>query len=94
MSLPLGPDSRVAASPDQVSCELEGAAVILDLGEGVYYGLDPVGAHVWSLLAEERTVAELRDRVTAAYDVDPATAEADLVELLADLAARGLVTLR
>lgn len=94
MSLPIGPESRVAASPDQVSCELEGEAVILDLGEGVYYGLDPIGAHVWSLLAEERTVAELRDRVVAAYDVDSATAEADLMELLAELAARGLVTLR
>ncbi len=94
MTARLGPDTRVAASADQVSCELEGEAVILDLAEGVYYGLDPVGAHVWALLAQERTLAELRDRVAAAYDVDAATAEADLVELLGDLAARGLVTLR
>ena len=94
MTVRLGAESRVAASVDQVSCELEGEAVILDLGAGIYYGLDPVGAHGWSLLDEERTVAELRDRLVAAYDVDAATAETDLVELLAELAERGLVTVR
>jgi hypothetical protein len=91
---PLGPSTVAVAAADQVSCELEGEAVILHLGEGVYYGLDPVGAHVWSLLERERTVAELRDAVVAAYEVDAGTAERDLVELLSELAARGLVALR
>jgi hypothetical protein len=90
----LGPASRVAAAADQVSCELDGEAVILHLGEGVYFGLDPVGAHVWSLLEQERSVAELRDAVVAAYEVDAATAEADLLDLLGEMAARGLVELR
>jgi hypothetical protein len=89
-----GPSTRVAAASDQVSCELDGEAVILHLGEGVYFGLDPVGAHVWSLLEQERSVAELRDAVVAAYEVDAATAEADLIELVEALAARGLVELR
>lgn len=95
MSAPLGPGTRVAAGADQVSCELEGEAVILHLAEGVYYGLDPVGALVWRLVdAGERTVAELADAVAAEYAVDRGTAEADLAELLGDLAARGLVSLR
>jgi hypothetical protein len=89
-----GPSTRVAAASDQVSCELDGEAVILHLGEGVYFGLDPVGVHVWSLLEQERSVAELRDAVVAAYEVDAATAEADLIELVEALAARGLVELR
>jgi hypothetical protein len=93
---PRRPDAgtRVVAAEAQVSCELEGEAVILDLSGGVYYGLDPVGAHVWALLDRERSVAELRDAVVSAFEVDAATAEADLVELLEELAARGLVELR
>jgi hypothetical protein len=95
MSQAVGPGTRVAAGEDQVSCELEGEAVILHLAEGVYYGLDPVGALVWRLVeAGERSVAELARAVSAEYAVDPATAEADLVELLGELSARGLVTLR
>jgi hypothetical protein len=83
--------TRVVAAPDQVSCELDGEAVILSLDQGVYYGLNPVGAFAWTLLEHPRTVAELRDAVVEAYEVDAPTAERDLLELLADMAARGLV---
>lgn len=83
--------SRVVAARDQVSADLDGDAVILNLADGVYYGLDPVGAHVWGLMAEPRTVAELRDAVVAEFEVDAPTAEHDLLELLRDMAARGLV---
>jgi hypothetical protein len=89
-----GRGTRVVASREQVSCELEGEAVILALDEGVYYGLDPVGSHVWAMLERERTVEELRDAVVAAFEVEPATAEADLLDLLRELAERGLVELR
>lgn len=93
MSGAIGADTRVVASAQQVSCELEGESVILDLAGGVYYGLDPVGTVVWEMLDTERTVAELRDRIVERYEVDAATAERDLVELIADLASRGLVDL-
>lgn len=90
----LDPSSRVVAARDQVSADLDGDAVILNLADGVYYGLDAVGAHVWALMAEPRAVAELRDAVVAEFEVDAATAEHDLLELLRDMAARGLVEVR
>ena len=86
--------TRVVAARDQVSVEVEGEAVILSLADGVYYGLDPVGARVWTLLEEPRTVAELRDAVVAEWDVDAPAAERDLLALLEALAARGLVEVR
>lgn len=87
----LSPGAVVVAARDQVSADLEGEAVILNLADGVYYGLDGVGARIWELLREPRTAAELRDAVTAEYDVDPDTAWRDLAGLLAELAARRLV---
>ena len=87
-------DTRVVAARDQVSAQLDGEAVILSLADGVYYGLDPVGASVWTLLEQPRTVAELRDAIVAEYDVDAPTAEADLRALLGEMAGRGLVELR
>lgn len=91
----LDADTRLVAARDQVSCELDGQAVILGLADGVYYGLDPVGATVWTLLERApHTVAQLRDAVTDEFEVDAPTAEADLIELMGDMLARGLVELR
>jgi len=55
----------LVAARDQVSAELEGEAVILHLADGIYYGLDGAGALVWELLRDPRSLAELRDAVTA-----------------------------
>ena len=88
-ALPAG--ARVVAARDQVSAEVEGEAVILNLADGVYYGLDGVGARVWELLREPRTVDELAGAVAAEFEVDAETAARDLEALLADLAARRLV---
>ena len=87
----ISPSTVLVAARDQVSTELEGEAVILGLADGVYYGLDGVGAMVWELLREPRSVAALRDAVTARFDVDAETAERDLLALLEELAERGLV---
>lgn len=83
--------SVLVAARDQVSTELEGEAVILSLADGVYYGLDGVGARVWELLREPRAVAELTEAVVAEFEVDAATAERDLLALLGELAERRLV---
>jgi len=85
------PETVVVAARDQVSADLEGEAVILNLADGVYYGLDGVGARIWELLHEPRTAAQLRDAVTAEFEVDAGTAWRDLSGLLADLAERRLV---
>lgn len=85
------PETVIVAARDQVSADLEGEAVILNLADGVYYGLDGVGAMVWDLLRQPRTAGELRDAVTAGYDVDAETAWRDLSALLADLSERRLV---
>jgi hypothetical protein len=87
----LSAGSVLVAARDQVSTELEGEAVILNLADGVYYGLEGAGALVWELLREPRSVAELRDAVTAHFVVDAETAERDLLELLGELVRRRLV---
>lgn len=86
--------SVVVASKEQVSCELDGEAAILNLKDGVYYGLDPVGAAVWKLLQQPRTVSELRDALLEEYEVDAERCERDLMALLAELATCGLVQIR
>jgi len=89
--MPLGLQSRVVVSDEQVHTSLGDEAVILGLGDGVYYGLDAVGARVWALLAEPRRVSELVDAVTAEFDVAKERCEHDVLALLGELADRRLI---
>lgn len=87
----LSGDSVVVAVKDSVSCDLDGETVILNVPEGVYYGLDPVGTFIWQQIAQPRTINALRDAVLEEYEVEPDRCEADLLELIRDLASNRLV---
>jgi Coenzyme PQQ synthesis protein D (PqqD) len=90
----LSDESRIAVSADQVSCDLAGEAAILNLKNSVYYGLDPVGASVWSLIQEPKTVAEIREALLGIYDVDSSQLESDLQSLLTQLSEQGLIEIQ
>lgn len=87
-------DTVVQPAPHQVSCDLDGQAVILNLESGVYYGLDPIGAAVWKLIESPTTVGSVRDAIVARYQVEPERCMADLVELFDNLVREGLVEVR
>jgi hypothetical protein len=84
----------VTVTKEQVSCDLKGEAAILNLQNGVYYGLNPVGARIWALIHTPRTVNEIRDILLKEYEVEPDRCESDLFALLQSLAAQGLIETR
>ena len=85
-------NSCVVASDEQVSTSLGAETVILGMGDGVYYGLDAVGARVWELLATPHQVAELVRVIVGEFDVTPEQCERDVLALLDDLSERRLVS--
>lgn len=84
-------NSIIVAVADQVSCELDGEAVILHLENGVYYGLNPVGAHIWDLIQQPLRVSELITTLTQEYDVEPARCQNDVISLLTELSSNQLI---
>ena len=85
-------DSCVVVSDEQVSTSLGDETVILGMGDGVYYGLDAVGARVWALLATPRRVSELVRALLGEFDVSPEECERDVLVLLDDLFERRLIS--
>lgn len=90
----LSDQSVVVAAKDQVSCDLAGEAAILNVKSGIYYGLDPVGARIWSLVQQPRAVAEIQNAIAEEYEVEPAQCARDLRELLEKLLAEGLIEVK
>ena len=88
--MPITLDTVVVATPDQVSSDLEGEAVILHLGQSMYYGLNEVGARIWELIKQPTPARDVRDAIASEYDVDEARCERDVLNLLSELETRGL----
>jgi len=74
--------------------EVNGEIVALDVRAAEYIAVTGSGAGLWPSLAAGATHAELIALLVDRYDVDEATAAADVTAFLEALAARGLVTSR
>ncbi|MDY9922932.1 PqqD family protein [Methanobacterium sp.] len=81
----------VTVNKDYVYCNVEDEMVLLGMEDGIYYGLNPVGAFIWEQIKEPKTIDEVRDAILAEYDVEKGECERDLMELLQELAEKGLI---
>lgn len=86
--------TQITLTPGVVSTSIPGEVVILDPAGDSYFSLQGAGQTVWEILQSgPSTVADLTAAIVDAYEVDGATAERDLLALLDDLLARGLVAI-
>jgi hypothetical protein len=92
MANPISLDSIVEAAKDQVSSDVAGETVILNLKNGMYYGLDPIGTAVWERMQQPQRVSEIRDALLREFDVEQDRCEHDILALLQRLADEQLVT--
>lgn len=86
------PCTTIVVSSNQVSSELAGQAVILNIDRGIYFGLDEIGARVWNLIQKPQKVSAVRDALVQEYEVTPQCCEQDLLSLVGNLADEGLVS--
>ncbi len=77
-----------------LSAEIDGEVVALDVVRGLCFGLDCVGARIWALIESPALVGAICATLIAEYAVDAETCWRDVVDLLADLRAEGLITIR
>jgi len=83
---------KVDIPPQVMARQVGDEQVILDLASGTYFGLDPVGARAWALLAEGKTISEVCDAMVDEYDVTRSVLEADILSLVQTMVDRKLVS--
>lgn len=86
--------SIVTASEGQISSGIANEVAILNLKSGMYYGLNEVGARIWQLISEPKTVEEVYETVLKEYEVEPECLEQNLLDVLQQLADHGLIEVR
>ena len=93
MSGPLPTSAVVVVAGDVLSSELGSEHVLLNLRDGMYYGLEDVGSDIWKLLQKPVSIAEICAAVVENRDVDPERCRHDVVKLVGELVDRQLVEL-
>lgn len=78
--------------PDTVIAQtIAEETVILDLEAGIYFGLDPVGARIWELVAQGAPLDDMIDQILAEYDVSRERLQRDVDALVSQLLENSLV---
>ena len=82
---------RFSRSGDLVTTEMDGDIVALSIEQGQYFGISGIGTRLWQLLETPQNIAGLVARICAEFDIDDATARADILAFLSDLNRNGLL---
>lgn len=91
MKVPDTLEARWRISEQAIANAVADETVILHLGNGTYFGLDPIGAQMWEAIKAGEPPVAICAAVLEQYDVDPQQLAEDLRTLLAELASNDLV---
>jgi hypothetical protein len=84
-------DRKLMIAQDTLINVIEGESVLLNLKSESYFGLDPVGTRMWTLLANSDSIQSAYDALLDEYDVDADRLRLDMQDLIEKLIANGLM---
>jgi len=90
--LPLSLTTVVVRNPSLVEAEIDQEVVTLNIETGSCYGLNSVASRIWSLVAAPIRGAEVCAQLIREFEVEPNTCEHQVLELLEELRAEGLIS--
>ncbi|MEK7834193.1 MAG: PqqD family protein [Acidobacteriota bacterium] len=85
---------RVAVTPDTLINVVGEEAVLLNLKNEQYYGLDVMGTQMWQALTASDSIRAAYEKLLSEYDVSDEVLQKDLNDLLEKLLTNGLVELQ
>lgn len=87
----IGLESQPRAREGILKQRVEDETILFHLEDGQYYALDEVGGRVWELCDGTRSVADVISVICREFEAPVETIEADVLELLGELASEKLV---
>ena len=82
---------RYIRNSKTISGRLHDELVMMDIGQGKYFSLNPVSTRVWDLLENPLSLDELRGRLMEEYEVDIEQCRAEVTEVISEMVKLGVV---
>jgi len=89
--MPLSTDISVQRVPGFIEAEIDNEVVALHIDTGKCYGLNRVGSRVWSLIESSGKVSDICATLLTEYEVEPEACERQVLDLLEELRAEGMI---
>ncbi len=86
-------NNLVKRSDGVIDAEIDNEIVVLSIAQGTCYGLNRVGSRIWNLLAKPSRIGDLCTTLLSEYEIDASVCERQVLELLEELRAEGLIIL-
>jgi hypothetical protein len=84
----------VVRSDGFIESEIDNEIVALNIEKGTCYGLNTVGSRIWSLVASPIRINDICAKLLVDYNVEPETCERQVLDLLEELRAEGMIATR
>jgi hypothetical protein len=86
--------SRVNTAPNVMLRVIGEEAVILNLKNELYLGLDPIGTRMWMVLRSAPSIQAAYELLLAEFEVETERLRSDLDKLLDQMLEQGLIELK
>jgi hypothetical protein len=87
------PSIQVKIDPNVLVQELDNEAVLLNLTDEHYFGLDDIGLRFWQLLEQYENTAEVIQQMKVEYDAPEETLHKDIGKFVVELESAGLLSI-
>jgi len=84
-------DAVVTRTDGFLEAEIDNEIVALSIEHGICYGLNRIGSRIWTLLASSVRIRDLVATLLTEYEVDPDVCVRQVLNLLEELRAEGLI---
>lgn len=91
--MPIASEARLTCPPEVVSRILDGEAVLLHLGSGMYFGANDVASRAWERIVAGASFGEVLATLVDEFEVSEEVARRDLEEFVAALEKEKLITI-
>lgn len=85
--------SIVEACQHCTSTKIDGEIVLLDLEDGIYYGINPTGSKIWEGLDSPTPISELIEDAKDELGLDREKCSEYVTDFLSELREKGLISL-
>jgi hypothetical protein len=88
---PLSSAAVIERTNGFIEAEIDDEIVALSIEHGICYGFNRVASRIWTLLGRSTRIGDLCATLVSEYSVDPDVCERQVLDLLEELRAEGLI---